>query len=133
MSLSYLCGSRMKALSIGLALFIMNSCGSYDKYSKDDFLYSEKHNNDIYSEYFRVASYGTGGDVYSVYITDSINFRVHVLLYYDHDYVDFEFSNEEVTVNRLMEKKLPNEEASRIKVEEVKLNIGDLKSKKVWE
>jgi len=123
----------MKEILVILSVLFFSSCESYDKYSKDDFLYSENHNNGIYSENFRVASYGVGGDVYSVYITDSTSFRKHILVYYDNDYINFDFNKDEVTINRMNERKSPKEKANRVKVEEVHMNIIDLQSKKIQE
>lgn len=124
---------KMKKILAIITVLFLSSCGSYDKYSKDDFLYSENHKDGIYSEYFRVASYGVGGDVYSVYITDSTSFRKHIMVYYDNDYINLNFSKDEVTINRMNEKKSPKEKAKRVKVEEVKLNIKDLRFKKIQE
>ena len=59
-------------LSVTIVILILSfaACSSYDEYSKNEFLFSNSIGNQLYTASYRVASYGVGGDVYSVYVTD---------------------------------------------------------------
>ena len=51
--------------------------------TKSKHLRSDVVKSGYFCEHFKIDSYGVGGDVYSLYLTDSINFREFVCNYYD--------------------------------------------------
>ncbi len=61
-------------------MHLLIGCGSN---SNRILIYTDKLISNVYIEKFREESYGVGGDVYSVYLTDSIRFRKFVCKYYD--------------------------------------------------
>jgi hypothetical protein len=83
-------------LVLVIILLWFNSCSSNKKYSKDEHLFTDVIGNKLYSESFRIDSYGVGGDVYSMYITDSLNFREFISLYYDNETIKFSVVDNEI-------------------------------------
>lgn len=83
------CFLTSPALLILVQLFMLVSCASVDKYSKKNHLFTGVISDQLFSEVYRVESFGVGGDVYSVYLTDSLSFRKFIDLYYDNESFDF--------------------------------------------
>ena len=74
-----------------LASYLVLGCTRYDKYNKDNHIVTYKIVGlNVYGEIFNVAGYGVyGGDVESVYLTDSMNYRKYVGEKYDNQKILF--------------------------------------------
>ncbi|HOY11918.1 MAG TPA: hypothetical protein PLY70_02210 [Saprospiraceae bacterium] len=56
---------------------------------KPRYLRSDVVKTGYYCDHFKIDSYGVGGDVYSLYLTDSISFREFVCNYHDNDVFEY--------------------------------------------
>jgi len=123
---------RVKYLSVFLVLSLI-SCGHND-YSKENFEGSENLGSGLYAEHYLVANYGVGGEVRSVYITDSSTFKKLAMIYYDSDHIEFELANGQVIVNRMTDgRKSIKEEMHSVLVKSDTLNIAELKVSNIRE
>lgn len=73
-----------------------------------------------------------GGDVRSVYVTDSVNFRKFVMVYYDSDHIETELDKGHVIVNRMTDgRKSMKDEMHSVLDKTDTLNIASLKASKI--
>lgn len=86
-----------------LFLIFVISCSSVDKLSKTDYLNTKLIDSGLYLESYRVDTYGVGGDIYSIYISDSLNFRRFITLYYDNERIVHEINADSISISRMEE------------------------------
>jgi hypothetical protein len=77
--------------------FLFLSCDNKNKDSRK-YLRTDKINDVYYCEHFNVDSYGVGGDVYNLYLTDSLTFRDLVCTYYDNDVFEYLCENDKIKI-----------------------------------
>ncbi len=83
----------MKILAI--FLIILTSCKSK---VEQIFLRSEVVISGYYCDHYKVDSYGVGGDVYRLFLRDSLNKILFVCDYYDNDIFEYFFKGEKIEI-----------------------------------
>ena len=86
--------------------------------------------NGLFCERYLVANFGVGGEVYSTYLTDSTTFKKLIIVYYDSEYLDFDFEGDEIVVNRMYEKMTPEGDLKLVSLEEKTFSIKKLMKNK---
>ncbi len=121
-------------LMIVFSMIFFNSCSSNNKYSKENHLFTDVVADQLYSESYRIESFGVGGDVYSMYLTDSLSFRKFVSVYYDNESFEFIVENNIVQVIKKEESGgINNPKFKRKVIEEYQFSLNELKEKKEFE
>lgn len=121
-------------LVIILYLVFFNSCSSKTKYSKDNHLFTDLIADQLYSEAYRIESYGVGGDIYSMYLTDSLNFRKFISLYYDNESFEYKIDNNEVLIIKKQESGgVSNPKFKKRAIEKYRFSLISLKEQKKFE
>ena len=116
---------------ISIIIFI-SSC--YSDYSKKEYRYSKQIGSEVSAEFYRVANYGVGGDVFSVYVTDSLIFRKFITLFYDHESVSFEIVDDQIIAIREEWLRSPTDSfASARKISEFNFSYSKLKEEGVFD
>lgn len=126
---------NLKLLHFLIAMLVLSfaACSSYDEYSKKEFLFSDSIGNQLYTESYRVASYGVRGDVYSVYVTDSVYFRKFIAVYYDNESFEFTIDNDHILVIKLEETGGINNLTFPSPTQEYKFPLNSLKNEGKFE
>jgi len=119
---------------IYLGLTSLISCRSNNQYSKKHHLYTDLIADRLYIEGYQIESYGVGGDVYSIYLTDSLSFRKFISLYYDNESFNYNIDKDEVVIIKKEESGGVNMPKFKKKIiEEYKFSLKKLKEKKEFE
>lgn len=120
------------AISVIILIFIV-ICLFRDgtNYSKDTPIGAAKITTGLYREVYRIYGGGVyGGDVYTVYLTDSLSFRKYLGKMFDHEQIIAKSINQgQVTVIKI---DLDKEPPSNV-IDSTVYSLSDLKKESKWE
>jgi len=123
---------KLKSHYLILALLGCFTHGCGLKQSDKQHLHTNSISEELHAETYRVSSYGVAGDVYKVFLTDSVQFRADVMTYYDNDFIEIEQQGDNIHVKRKTEKRTPQSSPQKILVEEAHYSLLDLKTNNTY-
>ncbi len=117
-----------------IMILICTGCATENKYSKENYLYTDFVDRGLYCEHYKVDSYGVGGDVYSIYLTDSLMYRKFICLYYDSESFELKVNEDKVFITKLEDVGgINGGKRTRKKVQEYSFWKSDLKNEGIMD
>ncbi len=112
------------------------SCTNYDKFDKTEFITSQQlPNTQLFVEIYRVNGFGVyGGDIESVYLTDSIKFRKYIGEKFDQQVILFEKNGDKVNGRKIeLGYKIDDLDVPDKLIEKYEYSLGELKKTNLFE